>query len=422
MEVKERVIDLRQYFLFVWENAIVFVLVVLAFALGMAGFSYNKQKKEMNSVAEERINLSAIISQNHDAFYGISSKGKFTDADQPDNTFNSSARLFVDFDYSSIENNSNLDFTQMTTKVQQDAMLLLVSDTALTKVMNDLKLNEYDDMKNLTTDDLKWMINRNFLGVNIFQIVVTDVDPDRAHLIADAVVKEFFESAKSFKTISNVEIIDNASIPQLGIENKITSGVVDKKKLLKYAIVGCAGGVILMALTMLLIYIFKDAVRNAIDLAFADINLFGMVSRKELKKKESYRRIAYNIAISDNSKVLVVVPTDSKSEDAAFISGVEEVLNSTGKTVGVISGEDAGAESILKNIEKEKQSKDIVIVSVRNIRDYADATLAAVNADKVMLLATFGKTRMKDLIYAKSELDKTGTPILGAVLNQARYL
>ena len=422
MEVKERVIDLRQYFLFVWENAIVFILVVLAFVFGMAGYSYKKQKNGMDSVAEEKTNLSAVISQNHDAFYGINSKGKFTDADQPDNTFNSSARLFVDFDYSSIENNSNLDFTQMTTKVQQDAMLLLVSDTALNKVINDLKLNEYDDMKNLTTDALKWMINRNFLGVNIFQIVVTDVDPERAHLIADAVVKEFFESSKSFKTISKVEIIDSASVPKPGLENKVIPGAVDKKKLLKYAIVGCAGGVFLMAVILLIIYIFKDAVRTAIDLAFADLKLFGSVSRKEANKKESYRRIAYNIALADNKQVLVVVPTDSKSEDEAFVSGVEEVLKTTGKTVGIVSGEDTDSATLVKSVENAKNSNDIVIISVRNIRDYADATLAAVNADKALIFATFGKTRMKDLIYAKSELDKTGTPILGAVLNQARYI
>ncbi len=422
MEVKERVIDLRQYFLYVWENAVIFVLVVLAFTVGMFGYSYNKQKKAMNSVSEEKANLSVIISQNHDTFYGISSKGKFTDADQPENTYNSSARLFVDFDYSSIENNDNLDFTQMTTKVQQDAMLLLVSDSALTNVINNLKLNNYDDMKNLTTEDLKWMVNRNFLGANVLQIVVTDVDADRSHLITEAVVKEFLNSSKSFKTISNVEIIDEASVPQIGLQSKVSPAVISKKKLFKYAIVGFAGGAVLMAVVYLLLFIFFDSIRNALDLAFADIKLFGTISRKESKKKEAYRRIAYNISLADTGKVLVVVPIDSKSEDELFVSGVEEELKSIGKKVGIVSRESAESPEIKKSIEDAKKNNDVVIVSVRNIKDYADATLAATNSDKILMLSTFGKTRMKDVIYAKSELDKTGTPILGAVLNQARYV
>ena len=49
-------------------------------------------------------------------------------------------------------------------------------------------------MKNLTTDDLLWMINKNFLGANMFQIVVTDVNPDRAQRINQAIIDEFLKN------------------------------------------------------------------------------------------------------------------------------------------------------------------------------------------------------------------------------------
>ena len=381
-----------------------------------------KQKKEIDSsVSAEKAGINTIITQNHDAYYQLNNVSAYTDAQPPANTYCSSARLFVDFNFSSIEGNANLDYSQMVYRLQQDTLILIVSNDILNSVIEDLKLNEYDDMIDLTSDDLKWMINKNFMGANIMQLAVSDVDPERAKLIAEKLIEEFIEQSIDFKNIDSVEVLDEASTPQNGMQSSVTPQTISKKKLLKYGIVGCAGGVVFIAVVYLLIFIFKDAVRNALDLAFAEVRLFGTVSKKSRKKEESFKRLALNMSLIDSSKVFTVVPADKKSEDENLIDEMAEELNKLGKKVKVITGDAAESENLIKNIDGAKDKNDIIIVNVRNIKDYSDATLAAVNSDMVLINVTFGKTRMKDLLFAKSELDKTGTKIAGAVIDKARY-
>ena len=427
MEVKERVIDLRQYILYLWENAIVIVLIVALFTFGMAGFSYTKQKKEIVSLTEsETANLDAIMTQNHDAFYRLNDVKSYTDAEPPANTYNSSAKLYVEFNYTNIDGIENMDVSSMTSRLQQDALLLLVSNDSLGKVIDKLDLKDYKDMTDLTTSDLGWMVNKNFLGANVMQIVVTDVDPERAMLISEAVIEEFISRTNEFASINSVTIVDSPSKPEIGIKKESEESAVQlrvsKKKLLKYAIVGCAGGVLFIAVIFLLLFIFKDSVRNSLDLSFANLQLFGAVSIKEDKKKENYKRLAYNIALLDTCKVLTIVPVDKKSNDPSLVEGIAEELKAIGKKAVVISGDDIETTKLQKSIQSEKSKNDIILVAVKNIKDYAEATLAATESDAVLLAVTFSKSRMSDVIYAKSEMDKTGTKLAGAVLEAARYV
>lgn len=427
MKIKERVIDLRQYILYLWENVIIIIILVGLFTCGMTVFSYIKQKNEIVSLTEsETSTLESIMTQNHDAYYHLNDVKSYTDAVPPANTYNSHAKLYVDFNFSDIEGGENLDVNSMINKFQQDALILIVSQDSLGSVIDKLDLNSYEDMSNLTSDDLGWMVNRNFLGANVMQIVVTDVDPDRAKLICDAVIEEFISRTNELTSIDSVSVIDPPSQPEAGIKKESANSsvqlAISKKKLLKYAILGCALGVVFIAVIYLLMFLFKDAVRNSLDLAFADISLFGSVSKKEKKKKENYKRLAYNISLLDACKVLTIVPVDGKSDGISLVEGISVELKSIGKKVATISGEDADIGQIQENIESIKEKSDIVLITVKNIKEYADATLVATYSDMVMLEVTFGKTRVKDVLYAETELNKTGANMLGAVMDQARYI
>ena len=398
MEVKERIIDLRQFFIYLWENAIIIIIVAGLFCGGMMGFSYKKQKDEIASTtAVDRAVINTIITQNHDAFYATSAEKKiFTDAEPPADTYNSAARLYVDFDFTAIEGGENLDLSKVLYGYQQDTLIFLVSDEALQSVIDKLDLHSYNDMKEITSNDLKWMVNRNFLGANVMQVVVSDVDSDRAKQIADAVIEEFITRSENFASVHTVQIIDNPNTPKGGMQPTSSAASISKKKLLKYGIFGGAGGFILIAGIYFLIFIFRDSIRNSLDVAFADMKVFGTVSKSQSKREEGCKRIAYNISLLKDAKKVLIVPVDKKSEDEELVSSIKEEL--------------------------AKVNKEIKVDTVKNIKDSADANLAAANSDAVLVFARYGKTRMKDLVFAKSELDKTGTSIIGSVIIKAKHI
>lgn len=392
MEVKERIIDLRQYFIYLWENIAVIILFVLICSGMMVGYSYKKQSVAMStSSSGKKAIIEAVIKQNHDAFYASDNSNKsFTDAEPPAGTYNSSARLFVDFNFDSIEGNANYDLTLFGEKVQMDATLLLVSDDALNSVIDRLDLDQYDELEGITADELKWMINKNFLGANILQVVVTDVDANRAKLITEAVVEEFIEKSEDFDTIDSVKIIDNASTPKgdesgVGIQNSI-----NKKSLMKYGIVGFVASIVLICVFYLILFIFKDAVRNSIDVAFANVSVFGIISKKGDKREEDIKRLAYNISLLKDVKKVTIIPADRLSEN-------EEIIDE------------------IRNKIKEV-NKDILLETVSNIKENADATMSAVDSDAVIIFVRYGKTRMKDFLFAKGEMDRIGKDIEGAVI------
>ena len=396
MEVKERIVDLRQYFIYLWENAILIILIAGICAGGMLGFSYKKQKAEIASTtAADKAVINTIINQNHDAFYATTAdKRIYTDAVPPADTYNSAAKLYIDFNFDSIEGGESLDISKVLYGYQQDALMLIVSDEALQNVIDKLDLHSYDDMKEITPNDLKWMVNKNMLGANMMQVVVSDVDPDRAKLINEAVLEEFTNRIGNFASIDKIDIIDHPSTPQGGMQPTETAATISKKKLLKYAIVGGAGGFILIAGIFLLIFIFNDSVRNSLDVAYVDMKMFGTVSKSHSKREECCKRLAFNISLLKDKKKIAIIPVDKKSEDDELVSMIKEEL--------------------------AKVNKDIKVETSKNIIDSADATMEAVNSDAFIVLAKYGKTRIKDMIFAKSELDKTEKENLGVILESVR--
>lgn len=390
MESKDRIIDLRQFIIYLWENVIAIILICVIFTGIMASYSYYKQKKFIASPdLQKKSIINDIVGQNHDAFYHMNDVKFFTDASQPAGTYNSSARLFVDFDFNSIEGNANLDFSQMASKVQQDVMIILVSDDALQNVIDELNLKSYSDMNDITPDKLKWMINRNFLGANVLQIVVTDVDGKRAEKIAQAVVDEFIKKSDSVITIDSVEVVDEAGYAIAG-QPKNVQTIVNTKSIIKYSILGFFIGLIFSFVIYLLFFIINDAVRTSADISFVDMKLFGNISTNEKKREEDIKRIAYNISLLEGVKKITIVPIDSIAENDRIVGEIVDEL--------------------------KQMKKDLILQTVENIKDSSKAIVSANDSDAVILFAKHGKTRMRDLVFAKNELDRISATVCGTII------
>ena len=68
MEVKERIIDLKQFFLYLWENVIAILIVAAIFGCIFMGYSYKSQKKD---IAGGGTTIHTIIKANHDAYFSL---------------------------------------------------------------------------------------------------------------------------------------------------------------------------------------------------------------------------------------------------------------------------------------------------------------------------------------------------------------
>ena len=99
-----------------------------------------------------------------------------------------------------------------------------------------------------------------------------------------------------------------------------------------------------------------------------------------------------NISFLQDCSNLVIIPVDKKSEDEGLIDAITDNL---------------------KDVDKNK-----TIVKAGNVKDNADATMKAKDGQAVLLVAKYGKTRKSDLLFAKSELEKTAVPILGVIIDQ----
>ena len=67
MKNKERVIDLRQFFIYLWENILILIIVGALGAGALAVRDYKKQK----SSAAPAASLQGIIRQNQDSFFNV---------------------------------------------------------------------------------------------------------------------------------------------------------------------------------------------------------------------------------------------------------------------------------------------------------------------------------------------------------------
>ena len=387
MEVKERIIDLKQFFLYLWENVIAILIIAAIFGCIFMGYSYKSQKKD---IAGGGTTIHTIIKANHDAYFSLNT-AKYTDAVIPDGVYNSYARVYVDFNFDKIEGSDEKDFSQLMNKLAKDVYLIVVSDETMEEIINELNLRSYPDMANITARDLSFMINKNLEGVHIVNIIVSDVNPERAELIENAVVNKFVQKAGDYLGIDEIRVMDNASKPS---GSAAAARRVSRKTMVKFGILGGFAGIIVVALILLVVFLAKDSVRTEMDLMFAGTRGFGAIPRKN--REEAYKKVAYSIMMDDSVNKVVVAAADKKTDTSELAEKLAAAL---------------------KDAKSDKQ-----VIQAENVEKSADALSKLMNADSIILVTSYGKTGMKKLLDARRTVQPAGDKLLGVIMTGVRYI
>ena len=421
MKDTPRLIDLRQFFIYLWER-IWLVLLLAAMMAGAFGYlGYKKQKETWETaVGRGRASLSSIYNQNKDAYYY--NVQKYTDAYPPQGTSNISARVFLDYDIGNLPGGLNAtDVSAVYSRMQADARVLLTCDTAIARIIDELDIrNKYSDMKNITLENFRFLINKNNLGTNIMQIVVTDVNQERGLAICQKVVDIFLELAPKNLKLKDIYVIDKPSVTDshsAGVSKEFSANLGG---LLKYGVIGGFGGVIMAAVLLLVIYVVFDRVRNTGDLAFAGTSLYAKLPKKTAKRDEAEKRLAYQILLS-GKKVVALVPVNEKVGEEKLAEALEQELLSVGqKAASFTLGEGKKVSQLIKDVEEAGSKQDIILVNTPAIKEHADGLLLASAAEGVILVASYGATTMKDMKSAVNEMNTSGTELIGTVLNKTK--
>ena len=407
MNSKERIIDLRQYFIYLCEKfyIIIFVAAIAACALGYK--DYKRQRNGSGAIA----NLGVIVNQNRNAYYQNSRD--YTDANRPANTVESRVKLYVDFDLEGYFISDKIDKNNIVTQLSTDACALCVSESAMQEIIDELQLNTtYDDMKNITASDLSWMVNKNLMGAHVMIIVVTDVNAQRAHDIAEAVANKFMENAIEYGLAKEVRFIDEASLPK---DIVVGNYVLDKKAIIKKFIVGGVLGAVMAAVILLIAFIIKDAVRTENDIEFVGQKNYGRISLRQRYFVEDMKRLAVSLDQPDSGKIITLAPVDKYALKKEIAGEIENAFSVVNKKVSVVSTIEDGIADKSK-LTKLSGKSDYVIIITQDMEKSADALIAAKNSDSVILMARYGKSRVQTLKNATREMLKTGTNVKGVVV------
>ena len=387
MKEKIRTIDLKQFIKYFFERLFIVIPVVLACVAAFVVMNYKEQKEVVESSKKELV--TRVMSQNHKAYYYNSVK--FTDAETPKGIYNSMAAVYIDFNYSDVELTSGFDISNYTTKMGNDLLDVLVNIDTLEEVINELDLRSYPEFDNLSAERLKWMINKNFQGSHVIKFVVSDVDPNRAKLIADKLLEKFLNNIKNYFSVDEAKVVDYPSVPKdsglFSTSNEVIQTGVSKKEMLKFAIVGGIIGVCLIAAILFVVFIVCDTVRTENDLEFAEVEQLVNVNRK----KVDYKRIAYSIdSESDSEKNILFVSVDKRINAEEVASAVKDELKTINKNIKIDFADDFIHQS--------------------------DALAKVKNVDGIVYLAKYGKTKMRDLISTKNSLDRFKAENIGAII------
>ena len=200
---KRRSVDLRQCFLYIWDHVVIILLVGVLLAGVLGGYRYFK----VNKTVSQQQTFDSIVSQNRSNYYPTNSSDQTpnTESKKIDGSCLVRAAIFIDYDFSSIEGNSNIDFSSMVYRFQQDSIVRLISDHTLYTIANEINSRSYDiadETKDLTGEDIRWLINIRITGANIIQFSVTDINTQRGLDIAGLLADSFVEESKSNPKLS----------------------------------------------------------------------------------------------------------------------------------------------------------------------------------------------------------------------------
>ena len=403
---KERIVDLRQYILYLIEKCWIIILIAVICA-GCLG--YKNYKSQKASIAGNRRGaVNTIISDNRNSYYGNAKK--FTDANIPGGVVNSYVKLYVDLNYDFLSDNT-IDINSGHTKLGNDVSLLVSSVDSMQEIMDELSLDKVPEFAGLKAYDLTWLINKNFMGTHVVNIVVSDIDAARAQKIAEAVADKFIEKAVEYGLAKSVKYIDHASLPN----GSYFATRVDRNAFLKECIIGGVAGALLSMVLLLITFIVKDCVRTDIDAEYAGTEIIGFVPKKKDRQLESIRRIAVKLEAGE-ARIITIAPADKKADISTLVEGLSSALSDFGRKVEIIS--ETPAEGV---VEKASAKSDYVLIPVKNVKESADAEVAAIFSDSVILAAGYGKTSVKNLSYSVKELLDAGKPARGVIITDKMF-
>lgn len=376
MENNTKTIDIVYFLRYLRSKAVILLVSAIVFAGLIAGYSYKKQKGSVNK-SEQEI-LKSVMKQNHDAFFFTNVK--YSDAEKPEKVYNSSAKLYVEFDYSDLlinEDVDNLSFQEISKSYENDVCTIIKDGKLLSEVIEELGLRNDEDMKDITPDNLQWLINRNFTGAHVMNVVISDVNPERAKKICDKVIEKVNKKIVEYPFVKSSEIISEATLPENGYYTISAGGnSIDKKKLVKFGIVGMMIGIILAAAVLFVLYAFTDKIYSEADINDAGLKLTSGIRRKNI----DYKRLAGSINLYDAEKVLLV-SVDGKTDAKKDAEEISKELKALGSGVKL-----TGTESFL---------------------DDTDALAKVKEHDSVIYLVKYGKTRLRTLKEAEEILSRS---------------
>lgn len=376
MENNTKTIDIVYFLRYLRSKAVILLVSAIVFAGLIAGYSYKKQKGSVNKPEQEI--LKSVMKQNHDAFFFTNVK--YSDAEKPEKVYNSSAKLYVEFDYSDLlinEDVDNLSFQEISKSYENDVCTIIKDGKLLSEVIEELGLRNDEDMKDITPDNLQWLINRNFTGAHVMNVVISDVNPERAKKICDKVIEKVNKKIVEYPFVKSSEIISEATLPENGYYTISTGGnSIDKKKLVKFGIVGMMIGIILAAAVLFVLYAFTDKIYSEADINDAGLKLTSGIRRKNI----DYKRLAGSINLYDAEKVLLV-SVDGKTDAKKDAEEISKELKAIGSGVKL-----TGTGSFLDDTD-----------ALAKVKEY----------DSVIYLVKYGKTRLRTLKEAEEILSRS---------------
>ena len=419
MDNDSREIDLIQLIGYFFEHIIIICLVgVLCSVLAM-GYNYIKQRS-VDTDQVKRNTINAIINQNKVASYAPVSQPKpYTYEETISGTYLSDAKLYVEFDYRTLSNYSNNDFTNMTSKFQQDAVQYLLNGESLQRVIDELSLDSYEDMKEITPDDLKWMICAEFSGANVMQFVVTDVDEERAGKILEATINELINNKGDLGNISEVRIIDHPVIVNGSSDNE--GGIsINKINLAKYGLFGLILGLIIVCGIYCVIYVIKCPIRGGDDFKQLNIRCLGEVPKNDEKKNETVKKISYALSTGEYGRVITYIPVDEYNSRGNIGEVYQAIMKEEGKSVIVLDSLKMNIEEIIETINGGETSDDILFIYSDSFKRSAKTAQLLKFSDSVILGTEYSKTQMGDLEKVVEEISFFDVDIIGAIVYNAR--
>ena len=377
----EREIDLIQYIYYLWRHVLVIILVAIICAAISGGYSYYKQVN-----LQSRDIIAEIVEKNKKAATDNTKVSQYTLTDKIDGTSIVKSKIFVDFNYSRIEGNSNLDYSAMVLRQGTDATDILSGNEALEKVISRVNSQNYGNVEDITVEDLSWMIYASFDGANIITYYVTDENPDRAMDIANELNKQFLEEIVTYKTTDDAEIVEEPSIYYTS-SSSVQS--ISKNALIKYVLIGAFIGLIATCGVYFLIFFIKDAVHTPDDINKLGMDTVGVIPYKGDKRDIEYNRLAQKICNISGGRI-VLAPVDDKTD----ISDISEYL---------------------VKVVKESNAK-VEVRIIKDIMGNSDYLQSIKENDKVILAVRYGETRLKDVEYSRKEVSNLTNGIMGTLI------